>query len=136
MSVRDNQSGRFLSLVSGLGLVRRILPNDSGCRADDSTTAGNVLNHHGPGPDGDVGMYVNSRYDTATRSDQAAVLDLNRAGKMGARSDSNKVPDDAVVIDGRTGIDDHVLADDGVRLDHGSREDRGAFTQLHGLVNE
>ena len=112
------------------------MSNDSRRGADDCTSARNVLNHHGPGTDRDIGVNVNPRYDAATRSDQAAVLDLNSAGKMGAWAKSDKIPDDAVVIDRRTGIDDHVLADDGMRLDHGSRKDHGPFTQLHGLVNE
>jgi hypothetical protein len=62
------------------------------------------------------------RHDGGPDPEEGTDPDMNVAGKVHPRRQMRVTADDAVMIDGRTGVDDDVIADPRVRLDDAAGE--------------
>jgi len=57
------------------------------------------------------------------------------SGQGGTRTDMRKIADNAIVIDGSTGINDAMPSYDHVGLDHGPRKDDGTLADRSGWID-
>ena len=57
------------------------------------------MNDNGSGSDGHIGIDLHIGQDTASRSQQAAIVDSHGSRQMSSRTDTDKVSNHAVVIE-------------------------------------